>query len=842
MKKPPARRLTAGTLLLALALAACSGPVPPTATQLAPQPTVAPVDTTAPTPTAGAAPTGDGPVSVSGTFTYTNDIITTYYVEHAVAMLDMYGFVTRDRDWLLPVGSQALGYLKLDEEKKEGQFQLQLPARPAGESSDVNHDGSAAENVQVFVVGYSPNLTGGPFSEGDDASRGWPSYLASVKTDSENNDEVTGGKLVVWAEGAGQTFPSSFGADGLLFTADDPLGSLPAGYSIVDLDQAPFDISQEAQAQLTLYEPQDAAVKDYSSLSYTQAFEQLFNKVSSEWAFNDVPAKQVDWRSVHEAIAPRVAAAETAADPLAFFQAIQDFAGQIPDGHTGVGGGELANQEFVAHSSSGYGFAIRELDDGRVIAVYVAAGGPAAAAGLTVGAEVTRFNEESISQAIDKVVPYGQSFSLPASRRYEQMRYLLRAPMGTEATVTFANPGQAEQTVTLAAVNERASFDATSIYQGYDRNALPVEAEILASGVGYIKIDSNLDDLQLILRLFERALEMFDDNQVPGVIIDLRQNPGGAPLGLAGFFSEEEITLGQLEYYSDQSGEFEPEGEPDIIRPNEHQYRFDKLAVLVGPACASACEIEAYGFSQLPGAIVVGFYPTAGVEAEVARGQFKLPEGIEFQTPTGRFVNPDGSLFLEGQGVPPTVRVPLTANTLLSKDDVVLRYAEDEIFGIGAGSLELPGGAVAVSASAAATVIRAGAKFLEDLALEDYPAGQLSQAGRTYTYTVVLDKDQRLIWIAGWCADTEAGLAENLAALQIAFSANGQPVDAAQFAKFEGQVSEQQFCHFQYTAIYQWPSGLTRLSTQVTITQPINDGSADFPAGTHTYLYEVSKP
>ncbi|MEP7358356.1 MAG: S41 family peptidase, partial [Anaerolineales bacterium] len=535
MLKLPARRLSAAILFLVLAIAACAFPAPPPATPAPPTPTRVIASTAAPssasaTPAAtqSAAPAA-GPVSVSGTFTYTNDIITVYYVEQAVALLDMYGFVTRDRDWELPVGSQVLGYLKLDEAKKEGQFQLALPARPTGENSDVNHDGSTAENVQVFVVGYSPNLTGGPFSEGDDVSRGWPSYLASVKTDSENKDEVTGGKLLVWAENAGSQFPSAFGADGLLFTADDPLAPLPAGYSLIDLDQAPFAFSQEAEAKLTLYEPQDAAVKDYSALSYTDAFEQLFTKVSGEWAFNDVPAKKVDWPALHDALAPRVAAAEAAHDSLAFFQAIQDFAAAIPDGHTGAGGGgDLASQEFAAHSNSGYGFAIRELDDGRIIVVYVAGGGSASAAGLRVGAEVTRFNDAPIGQAIEAVVPYGQSFSLAAARRYEQLRYLLRAPAGTQVSLTFANPGEAEQTVTLAAVNERASFDATSIYQGYDPNALPVEAKILESGLGYIKIDSNHDDLQLILRLFERALKNFDDNQVPGVIIDLRQNPGGA--------------------------------------------------------------------------------------------------------------------------------------------------------------------------------------------------------------------------------------------------------------------------------------------------------------------------
>jgi len=97
---------------------------------------------------------------------------------------------------------------------------------------------------------------------------------------------VIGGKLVVWAPDASEKFPTGFGPDGLLFTKDDPVGPLPAGYSIVDLDQKPFNISQPAQPTLELFEPKDAAIKDYSNLSYTDAFEQLFQKVSTEWAFN----------------------------------------------------------------------------------------------------------------------------------------------------------------------------------------------------------------------------------------------------------------------------------------------------------------------------------------------------------------------------------------------------------------------------------------------------------------------------------------------------------------------------------------------------------------------------
>ena len=79
-------------------------------------------------PTGGSAATP--PVKITGTFTYTNDIITTYYVEQEVALVDMYGFIKRDKEWKIPVPSQTLGFLTLDPEKKTGKYDLQLPAQP----------------------------------------------------------------------------------------------------------------------------------------------------------------------------------------------------------------------------------------------------------------------------------------------------------------------------------------------------------------------------------------------------------------------------------------------------------------------------------------------------------------------------------------------------------------------------------------------------------------------------------------------------------------------------------------------------------------------------------------
>lgn len=620
---------------------------------------------------------GEQPVQISGDFKFTNDIIETYYVEQAVALVDMYGFVTRNDEWEIPINGQVLGFLKLDAANKEGTYELQLPMLPEGTYFDFTRGGKLP-GVQVFAVSYWPNLSGGPYSEGDDRTLGWPDYLASVVTDSGNKNEVVGGKLVVWAPDDKEQFPTGFGPDGLLFTQDDPLGPLPAGYSIIDLDQKPFGIERKLHPQVALYEPKDAAVKDFSKLSYSAAFQQMVDFLKKAYAFNGIAGKEPNWNQLSASLMPRIQQAEAKNDATAYFQALQDFSLAFKDGHVGIEGGDIGQQILAKGVASGYGLAIRELDDGRAMVVFVTNNGPAKAAGIEVGAVIQQVNGLPVKDAITATKIFSPESS-DFGRRYEQARYLFRAPVGAEAKITFQPAAGAAKTVTLKAVNERQSFYVTSLYRNYDPTALPVEYRILDSGLGYVKVNSNYDDLNLIVRLFERALKTFTENQVKGLIIDMRLNSGGAPLGLAGFLTNKVITLGTVEYYSETTAKFEPNGKPDRFWPNQNQYHFARMALLVDQACFSACELESYGFSQVSGMAVIGMYPTGGVEAEVSRGQVKLPAGFTAQFPTGRFVLPDGSLFLEGQGVKPTVRVPITAENLLSQDDVVLKAAEDRL-------------------------------------------------------------------------------------------------------------------------------------------------------------------
>jgi hypothetical protein len=56
-----------------------------------------------------------------------------------------------------------------------------------------------------------------------------------------------------------------------------------------------------------------------------------------------------------------------------------------------------------------------------------------------------------------------------------------------------------------------------------------------------------------------------------------------------------------------------------------------------------------------------------------------MPEGSVFQYTTGRAVDMDGNIHIEGIGVVPTLRVPVTAETLFAEDallDAAVEYLD----------------------------------------------------------------------------------------------------------------------------------------------------------------------
>jgi len=638
-------------------------------------PTPTQTSTPAPTPTAlrqiaiqpGKANPNE-PVYITGNIPYSSPFFLNTISEPFVMLEDEAGFVKRDLQFQFPLSSQQLGPAELQPDKTLT-YELALPSVPQGTSFDVDNNGKPDTGVQVFAIAYWSNTWGGPFLERRDGT-GWSTAYTSTITDPENKYEITGGTLVVWAPDDQQAFPTGFGADGKLFTADDPTAPIPAGYSIIDLDQKPFKIYKQARPEITLIEGA-GALNDYSKMSFTEAFEALFTKASREYPFTT--EKGINWQALHDQFAPRIAKARNQTD---FYQVIHDFSLSIPDEHIGV---TPDPEIFFKEQAGSFGLILEELSDGRVIVTQVLAKTPGEQAGIKVGAEITRWNNQPIGQAIGQVVPYFSPYSSEQARRPDQVVFLTRVPPNTRVPITFKNPDPSQpKEVTLTATPDYNSLFKALPGFNQDKLALPIESKVLeGTGLGYIQITSFNDDFNLLARLWERAIKNAIDNKVPGLVIDLRTNGGGSSdlaMDFAGYFFDEAINLYRNMYYNEKSGQFEYTDTPVRVEPAPMLYH-GPIAVLVGPDCVSACEGFAYALKQGGRSIIVGSFPTAGAYGEVGKGQYKLPGDLDFQIPTGKSLTPDGKVLIEGVGVPLDITVPVTEASALGTEDAVLNAA-----------------------------------------------------------------------------------------------------------------------------------------------------------------------
>jgi C-terminal processing protease CtpA/Prc len=606
-------------------------------------------------------------VFITGDIPYTSPFFVNTLNDPLVLLEDQAGFVARDFEFEFKLEGQVIGPVEILEDDTVA-YSLALPAVPQGTWVDVDNNGQEDRGVQVFAVAYWSNTWGGPFLETRDAG-GWSGGHVSTVVDSERDGEIVGGILVVWAPDGAQAFPTGFGEDELLFTEDDPVAPIPAGYNLVSLDETPFRVWKEARPYITLNEGSQA-VNDFSEMAYTEAFDALFEKASREYPFTE--EKGVDWAALYDEFAPQIA---EVGNNLEFYAVVKAFGQRIPDGHVGI---SFDADDFYEKFGGSFGMRLAELSDGRVIVVEVLPGYEAEGAGITAGAEIVEWDGQPVTAALDAVNSYFGPYSTVHAERQDQAVFLTRYPVGTDVEFSFRNPGEGEETVTLTADIEYDSLFASIPSFSFDELALPIEAEILDdSGVGYIRISTFSDDYNLMAELWERAIKTLNENEVEDLIIDVRVNGGGSggmASDFAGFFFDHVVEIGQGSYFNDVLGDFEDSPGMWEIRPAPVQFE-GQVAVLVGPNCVSACEAFAYMMQREGRAVVVGHTPSAGAFGEVGQGQYDLPGDYSMQFPTGRTITPEGALLLEGVGVLPDIVVPVTYDSALGREDAVLDAA-----------------------------------------------------------------------------------------------------------------------------------------------------------------------
>ena len=617
-----------------------------------------------------------GPVRITGSVNYTAPYFTIGVAQPLVILEDQAGFVDRNEHFLMPVASQTIGQITSDFFTSPFEYSLALPIEPQGSYRDVDNDETEDQGVQVFAIAYWDNTFGDPFLEERDLyGGGWSTAYAStrISDEIETEREIVGGIFLVYAPDGEQGFPSGFGEDGLLFTDDDPIVTLPQGYTIVNLDAEPFGFDRSRNPVVDLIEPEGIALVDYSEQSYPEAFNSLIDLLKKEYAFTEY--KGIDWEAKRTEFLPLFEAAAANEDVRDYQRALRDFGWSIPDGHVS---GPFVREDFQQDIAGGLGIAIRETVEGPVIVNFVTEGSPAEAAGITLGTEIVAIDGVPIADVISNAVAHSAPFSTDHFKRLQQMRYAVRFPIETEVELTWIDEAGEEVTETMKVISEFESFSFSSFARGTTGFEIPVDYELLEAGdhgendYGYVKIDSFSDNSVLTVQLWERMIRTLNRYAINGLIIDMRQNGGGSGFladQMAAYFFDEPHVLGNAGYYDEDRGEFyfNPDGEDRYYLPAEDLRYEGEVAVIVGPFCLSACEFFSYDLTIDDRAHIVGHYPTGGLGGSIK--SIMMPEDEYFTFTIGRAVDADGEIHIEGIGVVPTVQVPVTIETLLAGED-----------------------------------------------------------------------------------------------------------------------------------------------------------------------------
>jgi C-terminal processing protease CtpA/Prc len=616
---------------------------------------------------------------IRGQGEYTFPYFRLFLPQPYIVMYDAAGVLDKDVYFIPRPESQVIGTITSDPFTSPFTYQISLPHYPAGQLRDVDNNGRDDAGVGIYMLAVTSNTWNDPFLELRDDYVTGVLRSAEVSSDIDSFMEITSGWLLVYAPDNQQGFPSGRGADGVLFTADDPIVQMPQGWTVVDTDAEVFTFSRQRDMVLNLREAEDAALDDLSQLSYIEAFDSMIDLLKRKYAFTEY--KQVDWEALRTEFRPRVERAQQNRSATEFRRVLRELSWRVPDGH--VSGPVLA-EDFQMAAAGGMGLVLREIEGGRLIVTEVLPEGSAAQAGVGVRWEVLSVDGTPAADAVRAVVPYTGPFSTAHNLRLEQIRFLLRGTIGQRRTVEFRRPDGQIQSLQLTQRFDVDGFYASAYTPMRETAGLPVEYRLLDSGIAKIDVLSFSDNLPLTVALWERAMLRAKSDGVVGIIVDIRQNGGGSGfLGdqLPAYFFDRDYPIGNRAVYSALRDTFvvNPLTEERFILPPS-QLRYDgKVAVLISPDCASACESFAYAMTINNRAVIVGHYPTAGLGGSVV--PIALPDGSMFYYTNTRSLGADGEINIEGKGVAPTMRVPVTEDVLFADYDVLLDAAVKSLLG-----------------------------------------------------------------------------------------------------------------------------------------------------------------
>lgn len=349
-----------------------------------------------------------------------------------------------------------------------------------------------------------------------------------------------------------------------------------------------------------------------------RVFDRVWGLVA-DWHY-DPKLQGVDWPAAGLKYG---AAAAAAADDQALYASLGAMVGLLKDSHTHALS-PTQTKERRTQTRARTGFYMTRVE-GRWIVSELVAGSPAELAGVKTGWVVVARNGTAFGE---------RSEARPKEGEVAQWEFL----------------DDRDQPVALAIAAQSLSTKPRQ------------EVRVLAGGVVYLRFDAfDMADRRWL------SDQLKTNRAAPGVVIDLRRNPGGGTISLG-------ITIGEFFDRAVDCGTFITRGG---YRGGKSSWQIGSaryggsVVVLVDGATGSAAEIFAAVLQEHGRAAIVG-RKTAG--AVLASWYHGLPDGGELQLSRQDYVTPQGRR-LEKEGVEPDVKVVRTVADVRAGRDVDLEAA-----------------------------------------------------------------------------------------------------------------------------------------------------------------------
>jgi carboxyl-terminal processing protease len=264
----------------------------------------------------------------------------------------------------------------------------------------------------------------------------------------------------------------------------------------------------------------------------------------------------------------------------------------------------------------GIGVSIITDKDGLVTVVEPFKDTPAYEVGIKQGDKIIKVNDEDVTGLQDE----------------NAIVKMIRGPENTTVKVTVYRPSEL-RTIDFDVPRKKITVQ------------LNIRSELLEDNIGYIRIISFMDDK--IDKEFEQHLKKLLDNKIEGLVIDLRDNPGGYYHKVVAI-ADRLLPEGLIVYTEDREKKVQEE------KSDKKELNIP-MAILINENSASASEILAGAIKDHKKGILVG-EKTFG--KGLVQNLIPLNDGSGIKITVSRYFTPSG-VCIHDAGIEPDVNIKL---------------------------------------------------------------------------------------------------------------------------------------------------------------------------------------